>query len=140
MTNYELIKNMSVEEMARFICSIYDDNEAPYTADKNIESYTIPDYDEHAISKWLNEDVKRLEDALMWDLHHENEAFKHLADEYIVLWKECEHQKKEMERLSIELTAMRGAANSYKRWCNEAAYGCTPKKKDEAHMDEEKSS
>lgn len=51
MTNYERIKNMSVEEMAKFICSIYDDCE---TASKNIEGYIIPDYDEKIIAEWLN--------------------------------------------------------------------------------------
>ena len=56
--NYDRIKSMSVEEMAEFICSIYDDNQEPYTADKNIEGYTIPDYDESNIKEWLEKEVK----------------------------------------------------------------------------------
>lgn len=58
MTNYDRIKQMSVEEMAEFICSIYDDNQEPYTADKNIEGYTIPDYDEKNIKEWLEMEVE----------------------------------------------------------------------------------
>ena len=53
MTNYERIKAMSVEEMAEFICSIYDD-----TWDKCIEGYTIPNYDEDNIGCWLNSEVE----------------------------------------------------------------------------------
>lgn len=59
MTNYERIKNMSIEEMAFFICSIYDDNETPYTADKNIEGDTIPDYDEYEVAEWLDSEAKK---------------------------------------------------------------------------------
>ena len=58
MTNYDRIKSMSVEEMAEFICSIYDDKQEPYTADKNIEGYTIPDYDESNIKEWLEQEVE----------------------------------------------------------------------------------
>ena len=58
MTNYERIKSMSIDEMAEFICSIYDDNQEPYTADKNIEGYTIPDYDESNIKEWLESEVE----------------------------------------------------------------------------------
>ena len=50
---------MSAEEMAEFICSIYDDNQEPYTADKNIEKYTIPDYDESNIKEWLEQEVEK---------------------------------------------------------------------------------
>lgn len=53
MTNYERIKAMSVEEMAAFICSIYDD-----TWDKCIEGYMIPNYDEDNIGYWLNSEAK----------------------------------------------------------------------------------
>ena len=56
-TNYDRIKAMSVEEMAEFICSIYDDNGETYTADKNIEWDTIPDYDEYKIKEWLESEV-----------------------------------------------------------------------------------
>ena len=41
MTNYERIKNMSVEEMAQFICGI-----------------TIPNYDEGSIKQWLESEVE----------------------------------------------------------------------------------
>ena len=57
VTQFDRIKAMSVEEMAEFICSIYDDNQEPYTADKNIEGYTIPDYDESNIKEWLESEV-----------------------------------------------------------------------------------
>ena len=56
MTNYERIKAMSVEEMAEFICSIYDDDID--ICDKRIEGYTIPSYDEDNIGYWLNSDVE----------------------------------------------------------------------------------
>ena len=55
MTNYERIKAMSVEEMAEFICSIYDDIDI---CDKHIEGYTIPSYDEDNIGYWLNSEVE----------------------------------------------------------------------------------
>ena len=57
ITNYDRIRSMSIDEMAEFICSIYDDNQEPYTADKNIEGYTIPDYDENNIKEWLEQEV-----------------------------------------------------------------------------------
>ncbi len=53
MTNYERIKEMSVEEMAEFICSIYDKNWS-----KHIEGYIIPNYDEDNIGWWLNSEVE----------------------------------------------------------------------------------
>lgn len=59
MKQYERIKAMSVEELAEFICSIYDDNDEPYTADKNIEGYTIANYDANSIKQWLNMEVER---------------------------------------------------------------------------------
>lgn len=58
MTNFDRIKNMTVEEMSEFIASIYDDNETAYTANKNIEGDTILDYDEWEILKWLLTEVK----------------------------------------------------------------------------------
>lgn len=57
-TNYDRIRNMSVEELAEFICSIYDDNDTPYLADKQIEGYSIPDYDEDRIREWLESEVE----------------------------------------------------------------------------------
>lgn len=63
MTNYERIKNMSVEKMAEFICSIYDDYE---TADKNIEGYIIPDYNEEIIAEWLNSEVEENEQSIRY--------------------------------------------------------------------------
>lgn len=53
MTNYERIKNMSVEEMAEFICSIYDDIHG-----KSIEGDIIPDYDQYKVAEWLDWEVK----------------------------------------------------------------------------------
>ena len=56
MTNYERIKNMSVEEMAHFICGIYDDYICKY--DKFICGITIPNYDEGGIKQWLESEVE----------------------------------------------------------------------------------
>ena len=53
VTQFDRIKAMSVEEMAEFICSIYDD-----TRDKCIAGYTIPNYDEDNIGYWLNLEVE----------------------------------------------------------------------------------
>ena len=58
MTNFDRITNMTAEEMAEFIASIYDNNETTYTANKNIGGDTIPDYDEWEILKWLLTEVK----------------------------------------------------------------------------------
>lgn len=50
MTNYERIKSMSVEEMARFIMSIYTD-----CHHKCLKGYAIPEFvDEYKINEWLN--------------------------------------------------------------------------------------
>ncbi len=57
MTNFERIKEMSVEEMAEFICSIYDDDVD--ICNKNIAGYTIPDYDEDSIGEWLNSEAEK---------------------------------------------------------------------------------
>lgn len=56
-TNFERIKAMSIEEMAEWICGIYDENETPYCADKYISGYTIPDYCETEIQKWLESEI-----------------------------------------------------------------------------------
>jgi prepilin-type processing-associated H-X9-DG protein len=58
LTHFDRINKMNVQELAEFICSIYDDNQQPYTADKNIEGYTIPDYDEDKIKQWLETEVE----------------------------------------------------------------------------------
>ena len=58
ITHYDRVRSMSIDEMAEFICSIYDDNQEPYTADKNIEGYIIPDYDESNIKEWLESEAK----------------------------------------------------------------------------------
>ena len=55
MTNYERIKNMSVEEMAQFICGIYDDDTCKY--DKFICGTTILNYDEGGIKHWLESEA-----------------------------------------------------------------------------------
>ena len=55
MTNYEKIKAMSVEEMADFICGIYD-YEPGY--DKFICGETIVDYDEIRLKEWLESEVE----------------------------------------------------------------------------------
>jgi hypothetical protein len=49
---------MSIEEMAEWICGIYDENETPYCADKYISGYTIPGYCETEIQKWLESEVE----------------------------------------------------------------------------------
>lgn len=58
MTNYERIKAMSVEEMAEFICSIYDDNYDLSMINKIIEGDTIYRYNEYRIKDWLNLEAK----------------------------------------------------------------------------------
>ena len=58
MNNYDRIKSMSVEEMAKLICGIYDGYD-----DYLIEGYkficgdVIPDYDEDNIKQWLLQEV-----------------------------------------------------------------------------------
>ena len=57
-TNYDRIKSMSVEEMASFICGIYDGYD-----DYLIEGYkficgdVIPDYYDDKIKQWLLQEV-----------------------------------------------------------------------------------
>ncbi len=59
-TNYERIKNMSIEEMAEFICGIYDDYDDTQRTMcyKFINGIEIPDYDEDRIKEWLNSEVE----------------------------------------------------------------------------------
>lgn len=61
-TNYDRIRNMSVEEMASFICSIYDyEYESPIYNEtengKHICGDFIPDYNEDSIKQWLEAEV-----------------------------------------------------------------------------------
>lgn len=55
MTHYEKIKAMSVEEMADFICGIYDDDEC---YGKFICGITIPAYYPHNLMEWLESEVE----------------------------------------------------------------------------------
>lgn len=54
MTNYERIKNMSIEEMAEFICGIFD---IQPDDSKFINGDLIPMYDENEIRQWLESEV-----------------------------------------------------------------------------------
>lgn len=54
MTHYERIKNMKVDELADFLCSVYDeDNGFHWGTTKVIEGYIIDDYDPDKIERWL---------------------------------------------------------------------------------------
>jgi hypothetical protein len=55
MTNYEKIKAMSVEEMAEWICGIFDEDEC---FGKYICGVTIPAYNENAIKEYLESEVE----------------------------------------------------------------------------------
>ena len=61
-TNYDRIRNMSVEELASFICSIYDyEYESPIYNEteggKHISGNFIPHYNEDRIKRWLESEV-----------------------------------------------------------------------------------
>ena len=61
-TNYDRIRNMSVEEMAEFICGIYDyEYDSPVyneiESGKHICGDFIPDFDEDKIKQWLESEV-----------------------------------------------------------------------------------
>ena len=56
MTNYERIKNMSIDEMEKFIVGIYDDDFCIY--DKVIGGVRIPNYDEGSIKEWLESEAE----------------------------------------------------------------------------------
>lgn len=63
MTNYEKIKAMSVEEMAEWICGIYDTvcefvDEQTVRSGKFICGVTIPDYDEIRVKEFLESEVE----------------------------------------------------------------------------------
>ena len=59
---YDRIRNMSIEELARFICGIYDyEYDSPVYNEtengKHICGDFIPDYDEDSIKLWLESEV-----------------------------------------------------------------------------------
>ena len=54
ITNYDRIKAMSVEEMAEFICGIFD---IQPDDSKYINGDLIPMYDENEIRQWLEQEV-----------------------------------------------------------------------------------
>lgn len=54
LTNYDRIKAMSVEEMAEFICGIFD---IQPDDSKFINGDLIPMYDENEIRQWLESEV-----------------------------------------------------------------------------------
>lgn len=56
MTNYDRIKAMSVDELADFICGIYDEEDDDA---KFINGITIPYYNENDIKEWLDREVER---------------------------------------------------------------------------------
>ena len=55
MTNFEKIKQMRVDELALFICGIYDDDVCKY--DKFICGTIVPNYDEVTIKEWLESEA-----------------------------------------------------------------------------------
>lgn len=55
MTNYDHIKAMSVEELAEFICGIFD---IQPDDSKFINGDVIPMYDENEIRQWLESEVE----------------------------------------------------------------------------------
>ena len=57
------IRKMSVEELAEFICSIYDyEYDSPIyneiESGKHIQGDFIPDYDEYSIKQWLESEIE----------------------------------------------------------------------------------
>ena len=54
-TNFDKIKEMSVSELASFICCIYDEDE---DAAKFINGTRIPCYDQYSIEEWLTREVE----------------------------------------------------------------------------------
>lgn len=56
MTNYDRIKAMSVDELAYFICGIYDDEE---DGAKFINGTYIPAYNQRDIKEWLEREEDR---------------------------------------------------------------------------------
>ena len=61
LSNYDRIRNMSIEEMASFICGIcddYDDLPTRTMCYKFINGVEIPDYDEDSIKQWLESEAE----------------------------------------------------------------------------------
>jgi hypothetical protein len=56
LTNFDRIKNMSVDELATFICGIYDNDE---DLGKFINGTLIPGYNENDIKEWLEREVEQ---------------------------------------------------------------------------------
>lgn len=56
-SNYDRIKNMSVDEMASFICGIYDEEDYD-VGSKFICGFVIPYYDEESVKQWLESEVE----------------------------------------------------------------------------------
>lgn len=54
-TNADRIRSMSDEELADFLCGVFDDDECD---GKYICGITIPDYDEGNILEWLKSEAK----------------------------------------------------------------------------------
>ena len=54
-TNADRIRAMSDEELAEFLCRVYDDD---YTLGKLINGWLIPSYDAGRIKKWLKQPVE----------------------------------------------------------------------------------
>ena len=55
ITNFERIKDMSVDKLAEFICGIYDMDEDNA---KFINGTIIPAYSEYDIKEWLEREVE----------------------------------------------------------------------------------
>jgi hypothetical protein len=51
-TNADRIRAMSDEELAEFLCGVYDEDE---DAAKFINGFYIPCYDQHSIKEWLKQ-------------------------------------------------------------------------------------
>lgn len=56
MTEADRIRSMSDEELAEFLCGVYDEGEYEY--DKFICGVIIPYYDENGILEWLKQPVE----------------------------------------------------------------------------------
>ena len=56
LSNYDRIRNMSVDEMASFICGIYDEEYCDMGS-KFICGFVIPNYDEESVKLWLESEA-----------------------------------------------------------------------------------
>lgn len=52
MTNAEYIRHMSDEELAEFLCGVYDEDE---NFGKFINGVLVPCYDQYSIKEWLEQ-------------------------------------------------------------------------------------